>query len=431
MKAKMQKTMFRLPRLGGSETEARVLGWKKAPGESFVAGETLLEVETDKAVVEVPADVDGVMVQPLKDVDAYADFDEALAEIEVAADAAAAADAPAAAVAAAAAAPPVEVPRGTTKGRVFATPVARKLAREKGIDLAVLRGSGISGRIVRRDVERGGVGQGSTGNGRTHEQVFRSSRGDIHARRWNAAGRTDRATIVLVHGLYGDVDTWAALANSLADAGHPVLAVDLPLHGRTSTQAATLDELVQAVAEPLTAWVPGQKVLVGHSLGGAVAVKLALALDERNLDALALIAPAGLGTEIDQGFIDGMLHAGSAALLRREIDKLTHRPQPFSEARVADMHAGLLARRADLETLVSHLAVRSVQQIDIRSTLEALRVPVSVLWGRLDRVIPWQHALNLPPNVALHLFPDAGHMPQWENSRIVSEALLRLSRIAA
>jgi len=92
------------------------------------------------------------------------------------------------------------------------------------------------------------------------------------------------------------------------------------------------------------------------------------------------------------------------------------------------MHAGLRARSAGLETLVSRFAVRGVQQVDVLAQLDALRVPVSVLWGRRDRVIPWQHALDLPPQVALHLFAEAGHMPQWEHTSIVSQAILRLVR---
>ena len=52
----MTKTVnFCLPRLGDAESDARILAWKKAPGESFKADESILEVETDKAVVEVPA----------------------------------------------------------------------------------------------------------------------------------------------------------------------------------------------------------------------------------------------------------------------------------------------------------------------------------------------------------------------------------------
>jgi pimeloyl-ACP methyl ester carboxylesterase len=442
----MQKTTFRLPRLGGAEAEARLLGWKKAPGEAFSAGDSLAEVETDKAIVDLPAPMDGVMVRPLKAVDAQVNFDEPLAEIEVgddvdlgdrpdaADDDAALASGAASAASASGAMPAPQDSRAAKSGtpasgqRVFATPVARRLARDAGIPLADVQGSGVSGRIVRRDIERHAPHAASRGAGTSRTDTFGTRRGNVHVRRWNVSTASGVPTTVLIHGLFGDVDTWAGLISGLADAGRPLLALDLPFHGRTSAQAATLEEIAEVTAEVLAAWAPGPKVLVGHSLGGAVAVKVAAAAATGSVDGLALVAPAGLGTEIDQGFVDGMLHAATPALLRREIDKLTHRPPAFSEARVAEMHAGLRARSAGLETLVSRFAVRGVQQVDVRAQLDALRVPVSVFWGRRDRVIPWQHALNLPPQVALHLFPEAGHMPQWEHTSIVSQAILRLVR---
>jgi pyruvate dehydrogenase E2 component (dihydrolipoamide acetyltransferase) len=299
---------------------------------------------------------------------------------------------------------------------VFASPAARKTAREAGIDLASPHGSGPNGRIVLRDLE--GVAGGSAGG---------SAGGEIFAQHLNASAASQKATAILIHGLYGDADTWAGVSKTLADAGVPVLAIDLPVHGRTTANARTFDEVVSAVTAFVRERVPGRKLLVGHSLGGAVAVKVAQALGERDVDGVALIAPAGLGTEIDAGFIEGMLHASTPALLRREIDKLTVRAQPFSDARVADMHTQLRRRGDALEAFVSRFAVRGVQQIDVRSALEALTVPVTVFWGRQDRVLPWQHALSLPPSVALHLFPEAGHMPQWENGKVVSKVLLRMA----
>jgi pyruvate dehydrogenase E2 component (dihydrolipoamide acetyltransferase) len=430
----MQKTTFRLPRLGGAEAEARLIGWKKAAGDAFSAGETLAEVETDKAIVDLPAPMDGVMVRPLKEVDDQVAFDEPMAEIEVGDDVdlgdtedAADEDVPAAAQRAAPEGRAAASGLAPSSQRVFATPVARKLARDAGIDLAGVQGSGVGGRIVRRDIERRSSAAASASAADTRTDMFRGRLGDVHVKRWNVPAGPGVATHVLIHGLFGDVDTWAGLVSGLVDAGRPVLALDLPCHGKTSAQAATLDEMAEIAHAVLAAWAPGPKVLVGHSLGGALAVKLAAGPAEGTIDGVALIAPAGLGTEIDQGFVDGMLHAGSPALLRREIDKLTQRPPSFSEPRVAEMHAGFRARAAGLEALVSRFAVRGVQQVDVRAQLGALRAPVSVLWGRRDRIIPWDHALNAPPHAALHLFPDAGHMPQWENTSLVLQAILRLS----
>lgn len=432
----MHKTVFKLPRLGGNESEARILAWKKAPGEAFAADETLLEVETDKAVVEVPAPAAGVMGRPLKQADDYAAFDEALAEVELEGGEvfaqAEAGEAPAVTAAVPQALEPVPVAVPARAGeRVRASPAARRAARDAGLDLAAVAGSGPAGRIVLRDLPAAAAG---TTAGPAAQTVFRGAHGELQLRRWNAAAAATLPTVVLIHGLYGDADTWAGIAKVLADAGLPVLAPDLPLHGGSAAGAARFADLADALQEMLDTLVPGPRLLVGHSLGGALALKLAQAPGGQKPHALALIAPAGLGTEIDQGFVDGMLHASEPALLRRELDKLTHRPQPFGAAWLGELHARLRGRAAALEALVGTFARRGTQQIDLRPALDALvtqGVPISVMWGRRDQVLPWPQALALPPQVALHLFAEAGHMPQVEQGSVVAGLLLRLAAARA
>ncbi|MCA0239540.1 MAG: alpha/beta fold hydrolase [Proteobacteria bacterium] len=437
----MYKTVIRLPRLGGNEAEAKILAWKKAPGEPFASDETLLEVETDKAVVEVPAPAAGVLRRRLKEADDHADYDEALAEVELEGEGpsdGASGEPEAAAPAAPSPPPPLTAAAdggeadhatagvgmavgGGDPTRRIASPAARRAARDAGIELVGLRGSGPRGRIVLRDLPSAAA--------------VTAAAGDWHLRRWNAAAGASVApsTVVLIHGLYGDVDTWAGLAKGLADAGQPVLALDLPLHGATRATARSLPEMVAGVRALLDAQVPGPRLLVGHSLGGAVAIRLAQADGGRRIDGLALIAPAGLGTEIDQGFIDGMLNAREPGLLRRELQKLTSRPQPLGEAWIAELHARLRERADDLRSLIDGFAVRGTQQIDLRADLAALAaqgLPVAVLWGRRDRILPWRQALDLPPSVALHLFAEAGHMPQTEQTAVVLQVLQQLARLA-
>ena len=438
----MQKLTFRLPRLGGAESEAKVLVWKKAAGEAFREGDTLLEVETDKAVVDVPAPADGVLLEQLVAVDAYAEFDVALAEIELAdADAAAYGTSTGAEShkrgSTAAAPEAAEMPAGSAgplahTGRVLATPVARKLAAEAGLALGAIRGTGPGGRIVRNDVSRlASVGVGArVGAAPAADDLRVSTReGEVFVRRWNhASPRSAAVTTVLIHGLFGDVDTWSGLATILAERGESLLALDLPAHGRTTAVARSLDEMARVVAQVLIELVPGPKVLVGHSLGGALAVKLAQIPAVQCVRALALIAPAGFGTEINQGFVHGMLYASTPALFRRELEKLAQRLPALGDALVAQLHGSVRSRGAALAGLVEGFAVHGVQQVDLRAELDALQMPVSLLWGRLDQVIPWSHALNATPRAALHLFPDAGHMPQWESSNVVAELLRRVVR---
>jgi pyruvate dehydrogenase E2 component (dihydrolipoamide acetyltransferase) len=154
--------------------------------------------------------------------------------------------------------------------------------------------------------------------------------------------------------------------------------------------------------------------------------RLAASPAVKQVSSVALIAPAGLGTEINQSFIDGMLNAGSTAVLRRELEKLAVRLPAFGSEFMTDLVASLKERSSALEELVSDLSSSGVQQIDIRGELEQLQMPVSIFWGRQDQIIPWTHALNAPPKIALHLISGVGHMPQWESSNLVLDRLLQM-----
>lgn len=145
--------------------EGRVVEWLKAEGEAVKAGEVLAEVETDKAVMELQARADGVLrkilapagstvpvgglvaviAQPDEDISALLEQGRPRAQVK----GTAAAPAPARAAPEEASVAPA-TPPGVPK----ASPLARRLARERGLDLALVSGSGPGGRIVKRDLER-------------------------------------------------------------------------------------------------------------------------------------------------------------------------------------------------------------------------------------------------------------------------------------
>ena len=162
----------KLPRLGQGMESGTVTRWLKSEGEQVAKGEPLFEVDTDKVTQEVESDFAGVLLR-ISLAEGEAPVGQTIAWIgepgeEVQEEAPAAAPATAAAVATAPAVsarvPGTQVP-GTAPGtgsanggRIKASPLARRLARERGIDLAALRGTGPEGRIVAEDVERGAVG---------------------------------------------------------------------------------------------------------------------------------------------------------------------------------------------------------------------------------------------------------------------------------
>jgi pyruvate dehydrogenase E2 component (dihydrolipoamide acetyltransferase) len=85
------------------------------------------------------------------------------------------------------------------------------------------------------------------------------------------------------------------------------------------------------------------------------------------------------------------------------------------------MMAASLAR-GRLARLAAAVAVDGRQQLDIAAELEGMRdVPARIVWGLEDRIVPWTQAAAAPTRVALHLVPAAGHMPHWDQPRLVAE----------
>ena len=159
-----------MPALSPTMEKGKLAKWLKKEGDTVKSGDVLAEIETDKATMEVEAVDEGTIGKLLvaagtEDVAVNTPIAVILGEGEKMGDAPAAAPKPAAAPAAAVAAPVAVVSQPVAAGavapaqpraegsRVFASPLARRVAKQKGIDLAALPGSGPHGRIVLKDVE--------------------------------------------------------------------------------------------------------------------------------------------------------------------------------------------------------------------------------------------------------------------------------------
>ncbi len=147
----MAITEVLVPQLSESVSEATLLNWKKQPGEAVTEDEILIEVETDKVVLEVPAPASGVLSEIVKGDGSTVTSGEVLARIDSAAKAATpAVQAAAAAPTAQVAAPAPPVPPVSPVSSV-ASPAAAKILADKGVDPASVEGSGRGGRITKGD----------------------------------------------------------------------------------------------------------------------------------------------------------------------------------------------------------------------------------------------------------------------------------------
>jgi pyruvate dehydrogenase E2 component (dihydrolipoamide acetyltransferase) len=156
---------FKLPDLGEGVAEGEVLTWHVSPGDAVTEDQVLAEVETDKAAVDVPSPVDGVVQALHAEVGEMVQTGEVLITIEEAGEAEASeaeaggaepaepAQTDSTATDAAESDGSAQADTSTADGRVFAPPSVRRLAREKGVDIAAIDGSGPSGRITEADVE--------------------------------------------------------------------------------------------------------------------------------------------------------------------------------------------------------------------------------------------------------------------------------------
>ena len=159
-------TEVTMPALGESVTEGTVSSWLKAVGDTVEADEPLLEVATDKVDTEVPSPASGVLLEILVPEDETVEVGTVLAIIGDPSQAGSAptpaapapqavpeppAPAPAPAVEAPAPAAPAPVSSGASGS--YVTPIVRKLAKDKGVDLSTVTGTGVGGRIRKQDVE--------------------------------------------------------------------------------------------------------------------------------------------------------------------------------------------------------------------------------------------------------------------------------------
>ncbi|MFB2552873.1 acetoin dehydrogenase dihydrolipoyllysine-residue acetyltransferase subunit [Ensifer soli] len=408
--------------------EVLVVEWRAKPGDAVKKGEVVVVVETAKAATEIEAPADGVLTDILYPVGKEAPVGATLGIVGDGVVGVARADATGApvdnsliAAAEGAVLPPetsLQAPAVRPAGaRVVASPLARRRAREAGIDLSGLTPSAASGRIKRRDVEA---------------VLARAAETPLPAARPAPSVPAGALPpIVFLHGFGADRSIWRQVT-ALIGRDQPVLALDLPGHGDAlSMPAASVTEMALALSDVLEEKRIDSAHLVGHSLGGAVALALT-ALGRVSVRSLCLIAPAGLGPEIDHGFVAGLSKAGSEAALAPWLARMVGDPAvlPPGYAAAVLRQWRKTGAQEKLAGLALQLFPDGVQAEGVGAALAALRVPAKVIWGRRDAIIPPAHAEAVPGSVALHRLAGIGHVPQIECPEIVASLVGELVRSA-
>ena len=225
------------------------------------------------------------------------------------------------------------------------------------------------------------------------------------------------APLVLLHGFGGGAFAWEGIAANL-QGDHPVIAYDLPGHGASldSDSIGGAGRMAKVILADLDHRGVSRFHLCGHSMGGAVAALIALRNPER-VASLALLAPGGFGPAINHRGLHRFAVAETEAALAFSLEAMIGFNAVFPTEAIGKM----LADRRRAGAMAALQAVYASMFVDVRAeqkkqgrlateTLGALKMPIRLLWGEEDNILPVVQAEDLPGNVLVWRLPEAGHM---------------------
>jgi len=385
-----------MPRLGETMNRGTIVSWIVAKGESFERGDTLLELETDKALVEYPALGSGRLIETLLAEGDEVNVGDPIAIIEtdkvwpIISDQDEDEDDTSESMSPSGIAKPettLTIPSLSAEATSLtdgmrATPLARRLAMLGGVDIQEIEGTGRRGRIEASDIVAS-----------------------------LKSGKTYRSKFLLLHGLGSNAMSWGTLIASLEAGGDRVTAIDLPAHGTNPEDAASINDLVDYVVAHMRK-LSGKVHLVGHSLGAWVAAKAASEVPDA-VSEMMLIAPAGCGPDINADLVRGIAEVKDMDQLRGLLSMLG----PTAKATPDGAAAGMLKElsRGRLNDVVAELMDSGSPHLDIIPVLNDIKnsFAVSAVIGKQDQIFPKESLFKLPSHVNIHIV-NAGHVPHWD-----------------
>jgi pyruvate dehydrogenase E2 component (dihydrolipoamide acetyltransferase) len=231
--------------------------------------------------------------------------------------------------------------------------------------------------------------------------------------------------VVLLHGFGADLNNWLFNSDKLAERRR-VYALDLPGHGESAKDvgAGDLAALVDALAGFLDTVQSDRAHLVGHSMGGAVALRYALDHPDR-VASLTLVDPAGLGEEINAEYIDGFVAAGRRRELKQVLQLLFADDGLVSRQMVDDV---LRYKRLDgvdeaLRALSRAMFPGGRQTSVLAGELHRLSAPLLAVWGAEDQVLPVAQADAVREHGRVEVLQSVGHSPHMEAANQVNRLL--------
>ncbi len=426
------------PKVSLETNSGTISRWHVKDGDEVRQGQLLFEIDNDKTVVEVDAPHGGTLKILKPSTSDEIDVGQSVASLFLQGEVISVAPSKPASETTAEQAPEPnevsEIPASdirsntTQTGRMVATPLAKRLAGDAGIDLSQINGSGPSGRIQKKDI----IAAIETGNVLPRQISGKSSASHsdtVLNAVWLRKG--EGIPLVLLHGFASDHNNWRGLFAG-SQWQQPLLAIDLPSHGASPLEAvADLDAVAALVEATIKQLNLAATIMVGHSFGAAVSARLA-ARGNIDIRALGLFAPGGLGAEINVGFVENFVRAKSKESITPWLHELVHVKDIISETFISAVVQQRQDRRLSdaMAAFAEHFFADGTQTISIIEDLASLEIPVRVIFGKQDRILPFKHSRNLPDNVALHAFEACGHMPHLEKRSLSLRILSELANSA-
>jgi pimeloyl-ACP methyl ester carboxylesterase len=254
----------------------------------------------------------------------------------------------------------------------------------------------------------------------------------LHGRPLNYVQAGSGPVLLLIHGIAGTLENWQTVIGPLARQ-YTVVALDLPGHGGSAPSAGdySLGALATGLRDLLVALGHERATLVGHSLGGGIAMQFAYQFPEIT-ERLVLVSSGGLGPEVSALLRAAALPGAdqfiaATAALGNNIGSKVARGLGVLGLRVSTdigVVAGGYASLVDRERRTAFLATlhgvigTGGQRIHAGDRLYlAEGMPIQIIWGERDPIIPVQHARNAHeamPGSQLEIFKGVGHLPQLE-----------------